>query len=314
MLRRWFLPFLILSLLLTASAGAQMVPINQSRSSDATAELYDETSGNSYGDSQYDEAFDFLPFDSSLYASAFEDQGYADAEATQYSTIGPDTLLVQCYVYGQAEIFEDQWSGYCFASSYFDFEFSLDSEHTWNLNGSADANGGGSADMYIFNEFGNIVWSDSWWGEGSLLLNYSGTLPAGTYTFATSVYVGFEGVFFPDYAAAEAGLDCVFTVSGSGPTAVGDSFAAERHLSAGPNPMSERTMISFAGAPQRPVQLDVFDVRGRLVKRLVEGTQSSGQVAWDGRDANGRRVPQGTYFLRMRSGDEVQQRKVAVVR
>ena len=78
--------------------------------------------------------------------------------------------------------------------------------------------------------------------------------------------------------------------------------------------MSDRTTIAFAGAPQQTVQLDVFDIRGRLVKRLADGVPSEGRVGWDGRDQNGRQVPQGTYFLRMRSGTEVQKSKVLILR
>jgi hypothetical protein len=211
-------------------------------------------------------------------------------------------------------VFDSQWTAYSSAYSNFEFEFSLDSEHTWQLDGVAEAYGGGVAEIIIYDEFGFPVWNDFWEGDGTLLLNSSGTLPAGTYTLTAASSMEILGLFFPDFAAGEAGLDFLFTVEGSSSMAAVEQFAADRYLKAGPNPLSDRTNISFAGAPQRPVQLDVFDVRGRLVKSLVNNGSSSGQVAWDSRDASGRRVPQGTYFLRMRSGGEVHQRKVLVVR
>jgi hypothetical protein len=56
----------------------------------------------------------------------------------------------------------------------------------------------------------------------------------------------------------------------------------------------------------RTLQLDMFDVSGRLVRELrstraVPGTH---RVSWDGRDETGRSSVAGTYFLRLSVGDE----------
>lgn len=50
----------------------------------------------------------------------------------------------------------------------------------------------------------------------------------------------------------------------------------------------------------------VFDVAGRRVRSLLSGAVPAGlqTVAWDGRDARGRAVAAGTYFLRLRAGAE----------
>jgi hypothetical protein len=49
------------------------------------------------------------------------------------------------------------------------------------------------------------------------------------------------------------------------------------------------------------VDLRVFAVDGREVRGLVHDLLPVGAhaVAWDGRDARGRRVPAGVYFLRL---------------
>jgi len=65
--------------------------------------------------------------------------------------------------------------------------------------------------------------------------------------------------------------------------------------------------ISFAtsglGGGAARTELSLFDVSGRLVRRLDSGVFESGyrSVTWDGRDAHGRRVAAGLYFLRTRS-------------
>jgi hypothetical protein len=74
-------------------------------------------------------------------------------------------------------------------------------------------------------------------------------------------------------------------------------------LSNAPNPFNPRTEIRFRMAMDSVVALDVFDLRGRLVRRLVAGARPAGDhaVVWDGRDDDGRLVPSGTYFSRLRA-------------
>ena len=83
-----------------------------------------------------------------------------------------------------------------------------------------------------------------------------------------------------------------------GPT----TFALERNV---PNPFNPRTLIRFAVPRTAPVQLRVYDARGRAVVTLVDEPMPAGhhEVVWDGRDTSGRTVASGVYFARMRSED-----------
>jgi hypothetical protein len=71
-----------------------------------------------------------------------------------------------------------------------------------------------------------------------------------------------------------------------------------------PNPFNPSTTISFALAAPGDTELQVFDVRGANVRRLVAGELPAGEhsVTWDGRDDDGVRVPSGVYFYKLRSG------------
>lgn len=62
--------------------------------------------------------------------------------------------------------------------------------------------------------------------------------------------------------------------------------------------------------------LTVFDVRGRVVRRLVEARLEAGDrvVHWDGRDDAGRRVAPGQYFIRLAMGDHAIATAVTVLR
>ncbi len=74
-----------------------------------------------------------------------------------------------------------------------------------------------------------------------------------------------------------------------------------------PNPSPGSLTISF-GLPRRlPASVEIFDVSGRRVRRLLSGTLGAGRyhVRWDGTDAAGRRVSSGVYFCRLTAGETV---------
>ena len=73
---------------------------------------------------------------------------------------------------------------------------------------------------------------------------------------------------------------------------------------------------SGAGGGSARVTVTVYDVRGRLVRTIVDGVYPPGvhTTHWDGRDASGALVPSGAYFLRSSSIGIEHTRKVMVVR
>lgn len=68
-----------------------------------------------------------------------------------------------------------------------------------------------------------------------------------------------------------------------------------------PNPFGGATTIRFALAAAGPVDLAVYDLAGRLVRRLARGEQTAGDhfVTWRGDDEAGHRVAAGVYFYRL---------------
>jgi glucose/arabinose dehydrogenase len=84
-----------------------------------------------------------------------------------------------------------------------------------------------------------------------------------------------------------------------------------------PNPFNPETTITF-NVPEGSagVRLEVLDVRGHLVRTLVEGPQPVGSktVAWNGTDTEGRVMPAGVYFYRLRAGHLDQTRKMVLLK
>ena len=64
------------------------------------------------------------------------------------------------------------------------------------------------------------------------------------------------------------------------------------------------------------VKLRVFDVRGALVRILVDATHATGPhtSVWDGRDDRGVRVSSGVYFYRLDAGRFVSTRKMVLLK
>jgi flagellar hook assembly protein FlgD len=64
------------------------------------------------------------------------------------------------------------------------------------------------------------------------------------------------------------------------------------------------------------VTLQVFDIRGRLVKTLVDGYRNEGQkeVVWDGSNEAGNVVATGTYFYRLIAPGFTQTRKMVLLK
>ncbi|RMF62199.1 MAG: choice-of-anchor D domain-containing protein, partial [Calditrichaeota bacterium] len=70
-----------------------------------------------------------------------------------------------------------------------------------------------------------------------------------------------------------------------------------------PNPFNPTTQIDYELPARANVTLAIYDIRGRLVRRLLDGEDKpSGthSVFWDGKDASGNSVSSGVYFYAIR--------------
>jgi hypothetical protein len=83
-----------------------------------------------------------------------------------------------------------------------------------------------------------------------------------------------------------------------------------------PNSFNPMTRIEYALQAPGRVTLDIYDVAGRLVTRLSDGSRPAGEyvASWDGRNGKGQRVASGVYFLRLASDDATLVRKITLVR
>jgi len=98
--------------------------------------------------------------------------------------------------------------------------------------------------------------------------------------------------------------------------------AAKASLQEAPTPLvisrvaGDQITIRFTNATAGPVDLRIFDLRGRLVRRLAAQDFPAGQHAlrWDGRDVNGRQIANGIYLVRVVMSGEPYTSKVVWTR
>ncbi|MGH7680821.1 MAG: putative Ig domain-containing protein, partial [Candidatus Eiseniibacteriota bacterium] len=83
-----------------------------------------------------------------------------------------------------------------------------------------------------------------------------------------------------------------------------------------PNPLNPETVLSFTTSKAGPVAIQIFDVQGRLVKSLYNGTMGAGlnQVRWDGSTKTGNRASSGVYFIRTKTVDGEAVERVTVLK
>ncbi len=83
-----------------------------------------------------------------------------------------------------------------------------------------------------------------------------------------------------------------------------------------PNPFNACTRVSYFLPSQSQVNVEVYNLQGRLVATLLNGTNSAGshQVMWDGRSSGGVSVASGPYFIRVNVGDSYNTQRVILLR
>jgi len=84
-----------------------------------------------------------------------------------------------------------------------------------------------------------------------------------------------------------------------------------------PNPFNPKTTIRFSLAQSEKVDLSIYSVTGRRIRRLADGAKMGAgvyELEWDGRDEGGGRVATGVYFAKLRAGDASFTRKMVLLK
>jgi polyhydroxybutyrate depolymerase len=81
-----------------------------------------------------------------------------------------------------------------------------------------------------------------------------------------------------------------------------------------PNPFDQMTRIIFSISGNSKVTLNIFDLQGTFVNKLINGEMNAGRhdVLWDGTDEKNARVPRGIYFIKIKIGGYKQIKQIVL--
>ncbi|UCC80329.1 MAG: T9SS type A sorting domain-containing protein [Candidatus Zixiibacteriota bacterium] len=83
-----------------------------------------------------------------------------------------------------------------------------------------------------------------------------------------------------------------------------------------PNPFNSSTVIEFELPRDAFVDLDIYDIGGRLVKRLASQHYPAGEysIVWDGSNGDHEKVASGIYLFRFSSGNKVEIKQMTLLK
>jgi flagellar hook assembly protein FlgD len=83
-----------------------------------------------------------------------------------------------------------------------------------------------------------------------------------------------------------------------------------------PNPFNAVTTIAYELQSEQHVRIDIFNIMGQRVVRLVDERQPAGNynILWDGTDAGGREVASGIFIYRLVTDDFSADKKMILLK
>ena len=132
-----------------------------------------------------------------------------------------------------------------------------------------------------------------------------------------NVYIGIRcvsdhsGAFFVDDFSIHS--DGGYIVANDDPSAPAFINALNGNY---PNPFNPETTIRFSTAAKGPVAIDIYNIKGQLIRHLVKENMNAGNhtVVFNGKDDNDNYVASGMYFYKMQTGKFSSIRKMLLMK
>jgi membrane-bound inhibitor of C-type lysozyme len=165
----------------------------------------------------------------------------------------------------------------------------------------------------VASDFNDLSWTDPEINIESKAVGIQFTYYAKAYTDqspdsdpseSASIYGLYVQKSLPEYAA----YDCSTVVSNCLPIIF--------NLDAYPNPFNPSTTIRYALPTASHVTLKVFNLRGELVKILVDGNRAANryQVVWNGANESGAKVAAGIYLYQLKTDNYSQIKRMIFIK
>ncbi|HPS61091.1 MAG TPA: C25 family cysteine peptidase [Candidatus Cloacimonas sp.] len=157
-----------------------------------------------------------------------------------------------------------------------------------------------SADTWVYS--GSLDWTEATFELG----NISGTAQF-RWVFGSDGYVSGEGWYIDDVHVVGYVENEDETIPSSKEVVLYENY---------PNPFNPETTIVFSLPVRMPVCLEVFNVKGQLVNRLLNDTLPAGthRIVFNGLDIKKRNIASGVYYYRITTPSGVQMRKMLLLK
>jgi len=83
-----------------------------------------------------------------------------------------------------------------------------------------------------------------------------------------------------------------------------------------PNPFNPITTISFEVPKNDMISLEIFNLKGELVKTLIKRNVSKGihRIIWNGTNKKGQKVNSGIYLIKLQTSGKVISQKIILLK
>lgn len=97
------------------------------------------------------------------------------------------------------------------------------------------------------------------------------------------------------------------------PNQLPDKFVLHQNF---PNPFNPATTIKYSLPRAEKVTIDIFNILGRRISQIIDKKQPAGShiAQWDGTNYRGENVATGLYFYRITAGENVETRKMLLLK
>ncbi|MCK4856800.1 MAG: T9SS type A sorting domain-containing protein [candidate division Zixibacteria bacterium] len=165
-------------------------------------------------------------------------------------------------------------------------------------------------DVRIYSNFFVGIWYD---GVNTPVIGYDDVFRGCDYSYDSATdqwsYLH-ESLFFRfDVSYPGSGVGVADEVREAMPT----QFALRQNC---PNPFNANTLIQYVLDRPAPVQFEVFNILGAKVYSENVGARTPGiySVIWESKDNSGKTLPSGIYFYRLKAGDNVDTKKMLLLK
>jgi hypothetical protein len=147
--------------------------------------------------------------------------------------------------------------------------------------------------------------------DGSYFLN----LPPGTYSVSCSHEDYFNETVEDVVIVLDQSTELNFSIL---PVANEDNLEVVATQLNGnyPNPFNPTTTISYAIKEPANVSIDIYNIKGQMIRSLVNEAKTTGQhtVVWDGKDRQGKTVGNGVYQYVLKAGTHKETRRMTLTK